>query len=200
MQGDPCHFETVGSRLGFQIEAETPEELRLVWRGSRFPAFLCLGISLALLFLSVPILQAIALNGLAGRASSLWYFPVMNLVLFGVAVFLISLNRRITVDRTTGRISLRKASIFGARRLCADVSEIADLRLGTDAVYSGVAVAGSTQGQSHFPALSLRLRLVDGRAVLLDRAGRKRLEALAGTLSRLLDKPIVREEAVREME
>jgi hypothetical protein len=75
----------------------------------------------------------------------------------------------------------------------AGLNEIADLRLGTDAVYSGIAVAGTTQGQSHFPAFSLRLRLTEGGTVLLDRAGTKRLENLAECLSRVLDKPIIRE-------
>jgi hypothetical protein len=194
MQGDPRHFESVGSRFGFQVEADTPEELRLVWRGSRFPAFLCLGISLALLFLSVPIAQAIALHGLASRVGSLWYFPVMNLVLFGVAIFLISLNRRVRVERKARLFSLSKGSLFGSRKLVAGANEIADLRLGTDAVYAGIGVAGTTQGQSYFPALSLRLRLIEGPTVLIDRAGTKRLENLAQCLSRALDKPIVREE------
>jgi hypothetical protein len=194
MQGDPRHFESVGSRFGFQVEAESPEELRLVWRGSRFPAFLCLGISLALLSLSVPIAQAIALHGLGSRVGSLWYFPVMNSILFAVAIFLISLNRRIRVDRKARRFSLSKGSLFGSRKLIADLNEISDLRLGTDAVYSGIAVAGTTQGQSYFPAWSLRLRLTQGGTVLLDRAGTKRLENLAECLSRVLDKPIIREE------
>jgi hypothetical protein len=194
MQGDPRHFESVGSRFGFQVETESPQELRLVWRGSRFPAFLCLGISLALLSLSVPIAQAIALHGLGNRVGSLWYFPVMNLILFGVAIFLISLNRRIRVDRKARLFSLSKGSLFGSRKLIADLNEIADLRLGNDAVYSGIGVAGTTQGQSYFPAFSLRLRLTEGGTVLLDRAGTKRLENLAECLSRVLDKPIVREE------
>jgi len=59
MEGKPDQFEAMGSRLGFRIAEEDQEKLRLVWRGARFPAFLCLGIALALLFLSLPTLEAV---------------------------------------------------------------------------------------------------------------------------------------------
>jgi hypothetical protein len=61
MIGDPAQFETIGNRLGFEIAENTSEKLRLVWRGARFPAFLCLGIAVLLLAVSVPILEALRL-------------------------------------------------------------------------------------------------------------------------------------------
>ncbi|MBI2540341.1 MAG: hypothetical protein HYW04_11205, partial [Deltaproteobacteria bacterium] len=66
MEGNPAEFEAVGNRLGFHVETEDRERISLAWRGPRFPAFLCLGIALALLFLSLPIVEAIRQRGLAG--------------------------------------------------------------------------------------------------------------------------------------
>ena len=59
MIGNPVQFEAIGNRLGFHVVEQTPQKLRLLWHGARFPAFLCLGIALLLLFVSVPILQAL---------------------------------------------------------------------------------------------------------------------------------------------
>ena len=56
MEGNPAQFEAIGNRLGFRVEEESDRELCLVWQGPRFPAFLCLGIALLLLSVSVPIL------------------------------------------------------------------------------------------------------------------------------------------------
>jgi hypothetical protein len=63
MIGDPSQFEAIGNRLGFNIIEDSPERLRLRWQGARFPAFLCIGIAVLLLFVSVPILQALHLRG-----------------------------------------------------------------------------------------------------------------------------------------
>jgi hypothetical protein len=194
MEGDPSNFESIGSRLGFHFKEETPDRLCLTWRGARFPAFLCLGIASALLLLSVPIIQALILQGFASRVVSLWYFPVMNLILFGVAIFLLSLNRNILVDRSAGRLFLSKGSFLGRKRFVANFHEIAGLKLGTDQVYSGPSVAGSTVGERFFPALSLRLILKNGATVLLDRGGKKNLDYLAGRLSIFLEKPVSRED------
>jgi hypothetical protein len=54
MIGDPAEFEAIGNRLGFHIVEDTPEKIVLRWQGARFPAFLCLGIALLLLFVSIP--------------------------------------------------------------------------------------------------------------------------------------------------
>ena len=62
MEGNPTQFEAIGNRLGFRILEETDKKLSLVWQGPRFPAFLCLGIALLLLSVSLPILYAIYLN------------------------------------------------------------------------------------------------------------------------------------------
>jgi hypothetical protein len=194
MEGDPRHFESIGNRLGFRVEQEDVERLCLVWRGARFPGLLCLGISLALLFLTVPILEAIRLSGFSSRVGSLWYFPLMNLMLLGVAVFLLSLRRIVVLDQRSRRVFLTKRSLFGRQRLTVDFAEIISLRLGTDQVYSGFAVAGSTAGVKSFPASSLRLLLSNGETVLVDRGGQKRLGEMAERMRMFLGKPVTAED------
>jgi len=193
MKGQPSHFESFVTRLGFQTHEETEDRLFLIWRGTRFPGYLCLGISLALLFLSVPVMEAIRIRGLASTAASLWYFPVMNLILFCVAVFLLSLKRVIIMDQRSQQVYLYKRSLLRRRDLEMNFSEIVTLRLGTDMVYSGPALAGSTAGQSFFPAFALRLVLTSGETVLMDRGNKRRIEDLARRLSRYLRKPIASE-------
>ncbi len=190
MEGDPRHFETFISRLGFQIHQEDSYGVRLVWRGTRYPGFLCLGLSLALLFLSVPVIRAILIRGMDSTAMSLWYFPTMNLILFCVALFLLSLNRTTVIDQRSKRVLLSKRSILKRRSLAVAFGEIAALRVGTDMVYSGLAVAGSTMGQSRFPSASLRLALNSGETVLLDRGSEQKIHDLALRINRFLDKPI----------
>lgn len=195
MEGYPAQFEVIGSRLGFRVDAEDQEKLGLVWQGVRFPGFLCLGIAVALLFLSVPILEAIRQRGFEGPAISLWYFPIMNLILLGISLFLLSLKRTILFDHKKQHVVLYKRSIFNSTRLRVDYDEVTGLRLGTDEVYSGFAVAGSTTAQK-YPVPSLRLILKDGETVLLDRGGVKRLESLGKRLSHLLGKPLHTAEAL----
>ncbi len=191
MEGDPRHFESFISRLGFQIHREDSHGVSMVWRGTRYPGLLCLGLSLALLFLSVPVLQAILLQGMASTAMSLWYFPAMNLILFCVALFLLSLNRTTVIDQRSKRVLLSKRSVLKRRDLAVAFGEIAALRVGTDMVYSGLAVAGSTMGQNRFPTASLRLTLKGGKTVLLDRGSKQKIHDLALRINRFLDKPIM---------
>ena len=190
MQGHPTDFETIGSRLGFQIKEESVEQLQMVWHGTRFPGLLCLGVSSALLFLSAPIVEAIRVRGFNSPVGPLWYFPVMNFVLLGVAFFLLSRRRTITVDKRSGKVYLSKRALLRHRELTIDSDEIVSLKLVTEQVYSGLGVAGSTAGQS-FPALSLRLVLGNGETILLDRGGRRRLEELGQRLRSLLAKPLI---------
>jgi len=189
MEGNPAEFESVGSRLGFRLQSESSTGATLVWLGARFPAFLCLGIAAALLFLSIPILEALRQRGLAGPAGALWYFPAMNLILFGIALYLVSLKRTILLDNRTRQIVLERRSLFGRRRLRADYDEVAALSLGSVKVYSGFAVAGSSADR-RYPVPSLRLVLKNGQTVLLDRGGRKRLENLGKRLNTFLGKPL----------
>lgn len=190
MEGDVHHFESIGNRLGFRIAHRGTERLDWVWRGACFPGFLCLGISLALLFLTLPIIWAIRLHGLSSRVGDLWYFPVMNLILIGVATFLLSLKRTVVLDRASGKVIFTKRTLFGGRGLAVDFAEIVSVRLGVDQVYSGFAVAGSTAGVKSFPAASLRLVLASGETVLVDRGGRKRLGEMAERMSIFLGKPV----------
>jgi hypothetical protein len=182
MEGDPTQFEAIGNRLGFDVAAETDDQLHLVWRGPRFPAFLCLGIALLLLFVSVPIVYAIYLNGFVGAAGSLWYFPFMNLILFGIALYLLYQKRTIVVSETTQRISLTKRSFYRITSLSIPYVEIEKFKLGADQVYSGFAVAGSSAAES-FAVPSLRLVGVSGQSVLLDRGSFRRLESLGKRLA-----------------
>lgn len=194
MEGNPAEFEAIGSRLGFRVDAEGPEEISLVWRGARFPAFLCLGIALALLFLSVPIVEAIRQRGLSGPAGSLWYFPMMNLILLGISVFLISLRRTILFDHKRRRITLGKSNIFRITKLDLGYEEVAALKLGADQVYGGFAVAGSSAAES-YPVPSLRLVLKNRPTVLIDRGSSRRLEELGKRLSAALKLPLNRDTA-----
>src|SRR6266436_7138836 len=117
MKGNPTRFEAIGNRLGFRIAEETDQQLHLVWQGPRFPAFLCLSIAFLLLFVSLPIMYAIYLNGFVGAAGSLWYFPLMNLVLFGISLYLLSQKRTIIIDNSAQRVTLKKRSRSEERRV-----------------------------------------------------------------------------------
>ncbi|HXV79614.1 MAG TPA: hypothetical protein VEG60_07020 [Candidatus Binatia bacterium] len=189
MKGSPTQFEAIGNRLGFQIAEETDEKLCLVWQGPRFPAFLCLGIAFFLLFISVPILYAISLHGWIGPAGSLWYFPFMNVILFGISFYLLSQKRTIVIDNGARQVTLQKRSLYQTTSLSVVYPEIKRLALGVDQVYSGFAVAGSSAAQA-FPVPSLRLFALSGESILLDRGSLRRLEELGRRLSARLDKPL----------
>jgi hypothetical protein len=189
MEGNPTQFEAIGNRLGFRILEETDKKLSLVWQGPRFPAFLCLGIALLLLSVSLPILYAIYLNGFVGAAGSLWYFPLMNLILFGISFYLLSQKRTIIIDNSAEQITLKKRSLYQTTLLSLAYLEIKRLKLGVDQVYSGFAVAGSSSAQS-FPVPSLRLFAQGGESILLDRGSLRRLEELGRRVSSRLNKPL----------
>ena len=190
MTGDPRHFESIGNRLGFRAIPSGDDEVHLLWRGGRFPALLCLGIACFLLLLSVPVFLAILAQGLDSAVGNLWYFPAMNVVLFAVVVFLLTLRRTIHIDRRAGAVHLSRTSLFMRRRLTLEFDEVRAVRVADDQVYSGFAVAGSTAGQKSFPARSLRLLLAGSQSVLLDRGGGRRLDELAERIGRLMDKPV----------
>ena len=196
MQGNPAEFEAMGSRLGFRILEDSPEKLELLWKGPRFPAFLCLGIALLLLFVSIPIAQAIYLNGFASRAASLWYFPLMNFVLFGIALYLLAQQRSISIDGRTRTVALRKRHLFKRISLALPFSEIDSVKIVPDFVYSGFAVAGSSAAQS-FPVPSLRLEISGNGSVLLDRGGAARLEVMGEKIARRLGVPLEKYRALR---
>lgn len=197
MEGRPAQFEAIGSRLGFRVADQTPDRLLLVWQGTRFPAFLCLGIALALLFLSLPIAEAIFQKGFQIPAGSLWYFPVMNMILFGISLFLLSLKRTILLNHKERKAILEKRSLFRRTTLRIDYDEIEALRLATDQVYGGFAVAGSSAAE-RYPASSLRLVLKSGETVLVDRGGKRRLENLGKELSAFLEKPFESEQGAAQ--
>lgn len=187
MQGDPAQFETIGSRLGFEVAEERMGYLRLAWQGPRFPAFLCLGIALALLFISIPIVQAIQLRGFTGAAGSLWYFPLMNAVLFVIALYLVAQRRTVEIDAVKKLVVLRRRSLLRVHRLELGFEEIDQLVQGLDQVESGFALAGSTAAQS-FPVPSLRILHREGTSVLIDRGSKRRIEALAQRVGEKLGK------------
>jgi len=189
MIGDPAQFETIGNRLGFEIVENTREKLRLVWQGARFPAFLCLGIALLLLFVSVPIVEALRLRGFAGPAGALWYFPLMNFILFAIALFLVTQRRVIELDSRARQVILRRHSLYRSIVLSASYDEIDKFKLGFDQVYSGFALGGSTAAQK-FSVPALRMVLRDGAAVLLDRGSVRKLRELGKLASELLSRPL----------
>jgi hypothetical protein len=189
MIGDPAQFETIGNRLGFEIVENTREKLRLVWHGARFPAFLCLGIAVLLLFVSVPIIEALRLRGFTGPAGALWYFPLMNLILFAIALFLVTQRRVIEIDSRARQVILRRHSLYRSITLRASYDEIDKFKLGFDQVYSGFALGGSTAAQK-FSVPALRMVLRDGAAVLLDRGSVRKLRELGELASELLSRPL----------
>jgi len=189
MIGDPVQFEALGNRLGFSVVEATPEKLKLVWQGARFPAFLCLGIALLLLFVSVPIMLALLERGFVGPAGSLWYFPVMNLVLFGIAFFLVTQRRTVEIDGKAGQVILRRLSLYRTTMLKISSAEITRVTLSNDLVTDSFAVGGSTAAQS-FPVPALRLVLANGENVLLDRGSLRRLRDHAKLVSELIGKPL----------
>jgi len=182
MIGDPSQFEAIGNRLGFRVVEESVDKLKLYWQGPRFPAFLCLGIALLLLAISLPIVQALLLRGFVGPAGSLWYFPLMNLVLFGIAFFLLTQRRTIEIDGITSTLTLRRSSLYRSTVLEVNFSEIKRLTLANDQVYSGFAIGGSTAAQT-FPIPALRMYSSGGENVLLDRSSLRRLTELGRLVS-----------------
>ena len=174
MIGDPAQFEALGNRLGFRIAEAKPRKLKLIWQGARFPAFLCLGIALLLLGVSVPIVQALLIRGFVGPAGSLWYFPLMNVVLFAISIYLVTQKRTIEIDGEARQITLRRVSLYRASILTVDYDEIAHVSLSNDEVSDSFAVSGSTAAQS-FAVPALRLVLSNGQSVLLDRGSLRRL-------------------------
>ncbi len=189
MIGDPAQFEAIGSRLGFRVVEETPAKLRLLWQGARFPAFLCLGIALLLLFVSVPIVQALYARGFVGPAASLWYFPLMNLLLFAIAIFLITQRRTIEVDQAARQIVLQRRSLYRTMTLRAFHDEIDKISIGIDQVYSGFAVGGSTAAET-FAVPALRMVLKSQDTVLLDRGSVRRLKETGKLISERIKKPL----------
>ncbi len=189
MIGDPAQFEAIGNRLGFQVAEQTPENLRLVWQGARFPAFLCLGIALLLLAVSVPIVEALRLRGFTGPAGALWYFPLMNLVLFGISLFLLTQRRIIEIDGRSRQITLKRQSLYRSIILRAPYDEVDKIKLAFDQVYSGFAIGGSTAAEK-FPVPALRMVLRDSAPVLLDRGSAGKLKELGKLVSGLLSKPL----------
>ena len=189
MIGDPAQFEAIGNRLGFSIVEQTPRRLVMRWQGARFPAFLCLGIAVMLLFISVPIVEALRLRGFVGPAGSLWYFPVMNLILFGISVFLITQRRTIEVDSEARQITLRRQSLYRTISFAAGYDEIREVRLGVDRVYSGFAIGGSTAAES-FPVPALRLQLKSGGNILLDRGSFRKLADFGRLVGERMSKPV----------
>ena len=189
MIGDPAQFEAIGNRLGFSIVEQTPRRLVMRWQGARFPAFLCLGIAIMLLFISVPIVEALRLRGFVGPAGSLWYFPVMNLILFGISVFLITQRRTIEVDSESRQITLRRQSLYRTISFAAGYDEIREVRLSVDRVYSGFAIGGSTAAES-FPVPALRLQLKSGGNILLDRGSFRKLADFGRLIGERMSKPV----------
>jgi hypothetical protein len=189
MIGDPAQFEALGNRLGFRIVEQTSDILRLHWQGARFPAFLCLGIALLLLFVSLPITQALIFRGFVGPASSLWYFPLMNLVLFGISIFLVTQRRFIAIDNHTRTITLTRQSLYRSVILSTSYDEVDEIRLTIDEIQSGFAVGGSTAAQK-FPVPALRLALANGGSVLLDRGSFRKLSAFGKLISERLGKSL----------
>jgi hypothetical protein len=113
----------------------------------------------------------------------------MNIILFGISIYLLSQKRTIVIDNASQQVTLRKRSLYQKTSLSVAYPEIKRLSLGVDQVYSGFAVAGSSSAQT-FPVPSLRLFAMGGKSILLDRGSLRRLEELGRGVSRRLNKPL----------
>ncbi|HVO92052.1 MAG TPA: hypothetical protein VMT22_04395 [Terriglobales bacterium] len=189
MNGDAAQFEAIGNRLGFRVVEQTPDRLRLRWQGARFPAFLCLGIALLLLSISIPITQALILRGFVGPAGSLWYFPLMNFMLFGIAIFLLTQQRVIELDNQRRNIKLKRQSLYHSVLFSAGYDEICEIHLGIDEIQSGFALGGSTAAQK-FPVPALRMRIANGDWLLLDRGSYRKLAEIGSIMGERLGKSL----------
>ena len=74
--------------------------------------------------------------------------------------------------------------------------EVKALRLGSDQVYSGFAIAGSSAAET-YSVPSLRLVLDSGESALLDRSGSKRLQSLAERFRDFLETDLEVEEPAK---
>jgi hypothetical protein len=195
MEGQTAQFESIGNRLGFRVVEDNDRRLKLSWQGPRFPAFLCLGIALLLLFVSVPIALALWLRGFTGPAGALWYFPIMNLVLLAISLYLITQKRAVVIDSAEQKVTLTRRSLHRIDSLSLAYGEIENVTLALDQVYSGFAVAGSSAAQS-FPVPSLRLTAMKGQSILIDRGSARKLKDLGRKISERLMKPLSIDPAV----
>jgi len=113
----------------------------------------------------------------------------MNLILFGISLYLLSQKRTIVIDKARQEVTLTRRSLYSVTTLAAHYSEIEKVKLGVDQVYSGFALAGSSAAES-FPVPALRLITSGGQSVLLDRGSLRKLEAMGKRISDRLLKPI----------
>ena len=113
----------------------------------------------------------------------------MNLVLFGIALYLIFQRRTVVIDSTAQKITLTRRTLRQSEVLSLDYNETDRIELGLDAVYSGFAVAGSSAAQS-FPVPSLRVVSTDGKSILLDRGNRRNLAEIGKKISTRLNRPL----------
>jgi hypothetical protein len=112
----------------------------------------------------------------------------MNVILFGISLYLLSQKRRIVMDDSKQELSLTRRSLFRTLRLSIGYQKIGALRLGVDHVYSGFAVAGSSAAES-FPVPALRV-VIANESILLDRGSYRRMEELGRRVSERLKKPL----------
>ncbi len=189
MEAKPAEFESIGNRLGFRVVEDDARRLKLSWQGPRFPAFLCLGIAILLLFVSVPIGLALWLRGFSGAAGALWYFPIMNLILLAIALYLTTQKRAIVIDGPTRTVTLTRKSLHRVHSLSLAYGDIENVTLGIDQVYSGFAVAGSSAAQT-FPVPSLRLTSSKGESILIDRGSARKLKDLGAKISERVVRPL----------
>jgi hypothetical protein len=113
----------------------------------------------------------------------------MNLVLFGIAIFLITQRRTIVVDSSAKSFELCRQSLYRKTRLFASFDEIGNITLSIDQVFSGFAIGGSTSAES-FPVPALRIHFTGVEAALLDRGSVRRLEDAGKKIAARIGKPL----------
>ena len=94
--------------------------IRLLWRGPRFPAFLCLGIALLLLLISVPIVRSHSHSWFRWPGGIALVFSADESDSVRHCVFLLTQRRTIEIDPGAGRLSLRRQKPLSVCRLYGD--------------------------------------------------------------------------------
>jgi hypothetical protein len=186
LHGDPGRFEWTGSKIGYRLQEKTGEII-LHWKCPLFPPLLCLGIALFLLAPSFFILQAIWMD-IQGPARSLWYFPVMNLILLGIGVYLLSLRRQVVFDSNARSVRFTKLSLAGVERLEVGFEDIVQARIAPDRVKIGYIVAAEKEG---YPIPALRLVLGSDHTVLVERGRKTRLIDIGRKISGQIGCPVL---------
>ena len=119
---------------------------------------------------------------------SLWYFPMMNLVLLGIGIYLLSLRRQIVFEKNTKLIMFEKIDLFRRPTLRLRFDEVKRAEVALDLVQVGFTLMGKTDNEG-YPIPAIRLVLHSGKTLLVERGKKNRVVELGEKISRVVDCP-----------